>query len=150
NQEGKYAAGMKMATNYLSRTGYRLPTEAEWEYACRAGSDTRFSFGEAGDLANKFAWSGTNSSDKSHPVGELMPNDLGLFDMHGNALEWCQGTYMPAVQSIDTEGSNGRIDIIDRDGRIMRGGSFTSRGVDVSSSARYQLVPDTRDIDVGF
>src|ERR1700732_7075 len=69
NKEGKYAAGMKMAANYLKRTAYRLPTEGEWEYACGAGAETAFSFGEADDLLGKYAWWSANSLSKSHPVG---------------------------------------------------------------------------------
>src|SRR5262249_35042771 len=90
NKAGKYEAGMRMAANYLQRTGYRLPTEAEWEYACRAGAETTFSFGESEDLLGKYAWYTASSLTRSHPVGLLKPNDVGLYDMHGNALEWMQ------------------------------------------------------------
>ena len=69
---------------------YRLPTEAEWEYACRAGSTNRFSFGEETGEADKYAWTDENSEATSHPVGQKLPNAWGLYDMHGNVWEWVQ------------------------------------------------------------
>jgi hypothetical protein len=93
NEKGEYASGMKMATNYLQRTGYRLPTKAEWEYACAAGADTLFSFGQGEELLGKYAWFVLNSQAHVHPVGMLRPNDLGLFDMYGNVAEWLQDSW---------------------------------------------------------
>src|SRR5262249_922492 len=93
NARGEYAEGMKIRAKHLERTGYRLPTEVEWEYACRAGTDTGFSFGEVEELLPKYAWFYDNSLRRSHPVATLRPNDLGLFDMHGNTMEWCRDKY---------------------------------------------------------
>ena len=85
----------KPAANHLQRTGYRLATAAEWEYACRAGATTGYSFGERWeDLLGKYCWHSENSKSKSHPVGQLKPNDLGLFDLHGNAWEWCDDMFL--------------------------------------------------------
>jgi formylglycine-generating enzyme required for sulfatase activity len=84
---------MQLAPNYLARTGYRLPTEAEWEYACRAGAVTSRYYGESDELLAKYAWYNKNSSQRTSPVGSLKPNDFGLFDMHGLLSVWCQDRY---------------------------------------------------------
>jgi formylglycine-generating enzyme required for sulfatase activity len=76
--------------------GYRLPTEAEWEFSCRAGTTTKFSFGEDESQLQDYAWYGLNSGGKSQPVGTRLPNSFGLYDMHGNLNEWCQDFYVGA------------------------------------------------------
>jgi formylglycine-generating enzyme required for sulfatase activity len=145
NKEGKYADGMRTAPDYLLRTGYRLPTEAEWEYACRAGAETEYSFGEPADLLSKYAWSYENSSGKSHPVGSLKSNDLGLFDMHGNVWEWCQDVNKgKGGDGEETE------DIRDTNSRVLRGGSFVGQASLVRSAHRILYVPANRVIGFGF
>jgi formylglycine-generating enzyme required for sulfatase activity/tetratricopeptide (TPR) repeat protein len=127
NAEGKYDQGMKMAADYLQRTGYRLPTEAEWEYACRAGAATRYSFGASEELLPKYAWYLKNSNNRSWPVGSLKPNDFGLFDMHGNAWEWCQDAFRPYGKAEDgkaTEDPEDLADTISSNRRLLRGGSL--------------------------
>ena len=76
--------------NYLSLSGYRLPTEAEMEFATRAGALTSRYYGETEELLPKYAWYARNSKEKTWPVGSLKPNDLGLFDVQGNVFTWCQ------------------------------------------------------------
>jgi serine/threonine protein kinase/formylglycine-generating enzyme required for sulfatase activity len=155
NEQGEYAHGMKMAANYLQRTGYRLPTEAEWGYACRAGADTRFCFGASEDLLDKYAWYATNARTRMHPAGSLKPNDLGLFDMHGNAWEWCHDRYerrqgKEDKESADKEDKEDKISINDKDSRVLRGGSFFYQAWVLRSAYRVRYAPADRNYDFGF
>lgn len=87
--------GMTLPPNFLDRRGYRLPTRVEWEMASRQGSLTPFHFGSDREIMNSYAWTDANSNNRAHRVGLLMPNRLGLFDIHGNAFEWCANTEVP-------------------------------------------------------
>ena len=86
NEKGEYGPGMKAKDKYLELSGYRLPTEAEWEYACRAGTVTSRYYGLTDTLLAKYAWYEANGQNRTWPVGSLKPNDFGLFDMHGQRL----------------------------------------------------------------
>jgi formylglycine-generating enzyme required for sulfatase activity len=148
-----YGNRLSMAPNYLQRTGYRLPTEAEWEYACRAGAETAFSFGEAADLLNKHAWNVGNALSTSHPVGLLRPNDWGLCDMHGNAWEWCQEAYKEYPTSQRGEVMEDKEDILTinpESSRVLRGGAFNLAAVYARSACRIRNVPTYRYVLIGF
>jgi serine/threonine protein kinase/formylglycine-generating enzyme required for sulfatase activity len=153
NKDGRFADGMKLAPNYWQRTGYRLPTEAEWEFACRAGAATAYSFGDPEELLGKYAWYHLNSSGRSHPGAQLKPNDLGLFDMHGNAWEWCQDRYRPyptGQHNKAAEYNDDHLSVKDRELRRLRGGAFTNELVNARSAARAGIEAAIRTGHVGF
>lgn len=126
-----------------TRRRVHLPTEAEWEYACRAGTTTRFHFGDDPGAMGEFAWLGSNSGLKSHPVGEKKPNAWGLFDMTGNAWEWCQDFAGPySGDATDPEGPwEGEV-------RSLRGGGFGSD--DCRSDMRGAIAPNSKWSHLGF
>ena len=131
-----------------SRTGgsYRLPTEAEWEYAARAGRSTRFCFGYSDSGLSSYAWHDGNSGGKTHAVGQKQPNAWGLYDMHGNVWEWCADWYgdYPSGSVTDPEGpSSGS-------GRVFRGGSWGLNAQYCRSAFRGWHVPDIRNRALGF
>ena len=127
-----------------SKNGYRLPTEAEWEYACRAGSTTRSYWGDAMDL--NYCLDSTNSGHTPHRVGQKVPNDFGLYDMNGNVLQWCNDWYAvyPSISQTDPTGPpTGTL-------RILRGGSWASRDNFVNSACRWKDSSGSRFSDAGF
>jgi formylglycine-generating enzyme required for sulfatase activity len=151
NPQGQVTA---LKAKYLSLQGYRLPTEAEWEYACRAGAVTSRYYGETEELLPRYAWYLKSSGERSWPVGKKKPNDLGLFDMHGNVNTWCQESYQgdyPASKNGDAiEDKEGELSIISTVSRVLRGGSFLLQASDARSASRLRLVPSYRNNDVGF
>jgi formylglycine-generating enzyme required for sulfatase activity len=128
--------------------GYRLPTEAEWEYACRAGSTTRYSFADDAARLGDFAWFDGNSGMKPHPVGQKQPNGLGLFDMHGNVGEWCwdwfDSEYYEQSPLDDPRGT------LSAAGRVFRGGSWIVDPQEARSAYRYGYGPEGRGNRLGF
>ena len=126
---------------------YRLPTEAEWEYACRAGTTTRYSFGDDKSQLGKYAWFGGNSGGETHPVGQKLPNIWGLYDMHGDVYEWCQDWYgryeRGRVISDPTGPTSGEY-------RVLRGGAFVVPPEVVRSAYRYNYPLVLRSSVIGF
>jgi formylglycine-generating enzyme required for sulfatase activity len=122
---------------------YRLPTEAEWEYACRAGTTGDF----AGNL-NELAWHG-ESFGKPHPVGEKRPNAFGLYDMHGNVWEWCEDWLHETYKGAPTDGS-AWLKGGDQSLRVVRGGSSRFGPVILTSAHRRSLPNDSSEDDIGF
>jgi formylglycine-generating enzyme required for sulfatase activity len=124
---------------------YRLPTEAEWEYTCRAGTETAYSFDEV-DKLGEYAWYEDNSEYQTHPVGEKKPNAWGLYDMHGNVLEWVQDWYggYPTGPIPDPKGPD------KGERRVLRGDSCSSVARGLRSANRYRYNPDSHYLLSGF
>jgi formylglycine-generating enzyme required for sulfatase activity len=128
---------------------YRLPSEAEWEYSCRAGSETEFSFGDDVERLGEFAWFGDNSDGKTHPVGEKAPNAWELYDMHGNVWEWVEDDWHDSYKGAP-DGGRAWIDSPRGSSRVLRGGSWRIGAHYCRSAARYSRGPDARNLDGGF
>jgi formylglycine-generating enzyme required for sulfatase activity len=141
-------AGMEMPKDYLQRTGYRLPTEAEWEFACRAGAVTAFSYGSSEKLLGEYAWYRTNCSHRTWPVGQLKPNDLGLFDVHGNVWTWCQCRFLDYQAGDDVEDEH--VKVSGDQSRIQRGASFNAGASFARCADRGGNRPSSRSDGVGF
>ncbi|MBF0186774.1 MAG: formylglycine-generating enzyme family protein [Magnetococcales bacterium] len=127
---------------------YRLPTEAEWEYACRAGSTTTYSFGDSPRKIGEYAWFDDNSDDETHPVGQKKPNAWGLYDMHGNVWEWVADWYDKSFYASspreDPEGPE------DGNSRVARGGGFDHSEQYLRSAERGVWFQDDRRFRLGF
>ena len=154
DDSGQFCAGMQLATEYLSRVGYRLPTEAEWEYACRATTTTSRYYGYTEKLLGHYAWYGAVSAGSAHETGLLKPNDIGLFDMHGNVWEWCQEHYRPyrvaSKSNITEDREDPVLEILDDNQRALRGGSLADPPMGVRSAARNADGPRNIGRQQGF
>jgi formylglycine-generating enzyme required for sulfatase activity len=126
----------------------RLPTEAEWEYACRAGTATRYSFGDGAAALKDFGWFKGNSKGEDPPVGKKKPNPWGLYDLHGYVWEWCQDAWHPTYDGAPADGS-AREGTSARE-RVLRGGSWADEADRCRSAHRHHQPPDTRTDTIGF
>ncbi len=139
---------IKRLKERLPGLNLNLPTEAQWEYACRAGTTTRYCFGDDEQHLEDYAWFSKNSGGRTHPVGEKLPNPWGLYDMHGNVWEWVQDHWHENYQGAPVDGSawvkaKGCV-------RVLRGGSWANVPQWVRGAARFWPVPHFRATSRGF
>jgi formylglycine-generating enzyme required for sulfatase activity len=136
----------KLAEKVPGRT-FKLPTEAQWEYACRAGSNKEYSFGDDPAKLGDYAWYLDNSASKAHPVGQKKANAWGLYDMHGNVCEWCADWYdstYPAGDATDPTGpTNG-------EARVLRGESWVGAATELRAANRVGTPAYYHNSHVGF
>ena len=164
---GKQPTDVKLKSDYQKLTGYRLPTEAELEYAIRANAQTSYCFGQTDELLTKYAWYSANQKGGSQFGAQLKPNDIGLFDTHGNVFAWCADTFDPYQDATDTQkrpqskyptssiakqSPSIVQDPLALDGldRVLRGGTWYRYSYNCRSSYRYNYDPDTRYNIIGF
>lgn len=147
--------GIELPKDYLHRTGYRLPTEAEWEFAARAGKKTAWYFGDDANLLGQYAWyDGNTKRERMHPVAQLPPNQFGLFDMPGNVWEWTfdRRQPYPSDNSVTDDVEDSVLKLSNDVARTRRGGSFAYEWFTTRSAHRGDTTyfpHQTRD-NVGF
>jgi len=139
---------LKKLNEKIPGKDFRLPTEAEWEFACRAGSITEYCFGDSENNLGEYAWFASNSGQKTHPVGGKKPNAWGLYDMHGNVWEWCNDyfgdKYYESIPAEDPKGADsGAL-------RILRGGSWYFDPRICRSALRFRYDPPGCHVNFGF
>jgi len=126
----------------------RLPSEAEWEYCCRAGTTTAWSFGDNENDLGKYSWYKDNSAKEDPPVGKKLPNAWGLYDMHGYVWEWCADAWHPDYKDAPTDGSARKKS--DSKDRVLRGGAYPDPPDEQRSAYRHHAAPDAKTGAIGF
>jgi eukaryotic-like serine/threonine-protein kinase len=152
-EEGGYAEGMTVPADILRRRGYRLPTDAEWEYACRSGTITSRYYGASTELLGLYAHYQANSREHAWSCGGLLPNELGLFDMLGNEFEWVndrEGATRPGQHKSYYDHINIYEHISEKYPRLLRGGAFINLPASVRSANRFWSAPAFRSSFYGF
>ena len=139
-------AGENVVRRVAGANGFRLPTEAQWEYACRAGSTTKYWFGNDAKRLGEYAWFEQNGDNQTHPVGSKQANDWGLFDMHGNVWEWCHDWHGDYGKSPEADPAGPDSD----SSRVLRGGSCVAAAVGCRSAFRGWVGAGGRSGDYGF
>lgn len=139
----------------LDGIGYRLPTEAQWEFACRAGTTTMTRCLNSPENPKRLAWFGRNSGNRTHAAGELVPNPFGLFDILGNVAEWCHDATVVAPYEVPTDAKMARIDPVtpwadSNPYRRHRGGDYWQPGVVARSAMRHSAPTGWTNADCGL
>jgi formylglycine-generating enzyme required for sulfatase activity len=148
NAWNKYEDGMKAKPNYFQLTGYRLPSEAEWEFACRAEAATSRYFGKCDELVREYCWFEENAEERHWPGGLLKPNDFGLFDMLGNVFEWCQEIEDHNLKTIDDK--EDPEPVRNNRNRILRGGAIRYPLRHLLSDYESREMPTVKWVNMGF
>jgi len=157
-------SGMELPIGYLNKKGYRLPTEAEWEYAARAGSTASRFYGDSDEELSQYAWYSKNPPQKktdkidpndpnrTFPVGSLKPNQYGLFDVYGNVWEWCDSRRLDYEPGLSIDEPAEKTTITDSVAMVRRGGSFAYSKKEMRSAHRgaTNYFPNQRRDNVGF
>ena len=132
-----------------TKTGkfYRLPTEAEWEYAARAGEGSAYFFGDDQTLLSEYAWYSENREETTHKIGLKKPNPWGLYDIYGNVMEWTNDAYVPHYPEMEKVDENPKASSEELYPRVIRGGSYISEPLDLRSSRRFASNPEWKQID---
>jgi formylglycine-generating enzyme required for sulfatase activity len=151
NQPNQPVVGVSWeeALAYCKWAGLTLPTEAQWEYACRAGTTTRYSSGDSEEDLGRVGWYDDNSKDRLHGVGEKGPNGFGLYDMHGNVWEWCMDVF-GSYEQRPRAGDGLRHEPVGGAYRVLRGGSFANSAWSARSAYRFGRHPGSRGLFLGF
>ena len=136
----------EMPPDYLTRRGYRLPTEAEWELACRAGSPLARPYGDVDELLREYAWGYHNAANRTHAVAALRPNDWGFYDMLGNASEWCHDVYRLFYETVNDDDARK----LSFGQRVLRGASFDHHPTNLRSARRQASSPSVNGYRFGF